>query len=74
MAPTTTIALSPPTPDGASGWYVTNVHLTVSAADGPDGSGVAETRCVLDPVSPPASFDDIPAGLPVRGSRRHGDC
>jgi hypothetical protein len=68
VAPTTTIALSPLTPDGANGWYVSNVHVTVSAADDPYGSGVAETRCVLDPASPPASFDAIPAGCAYAGA------
>jgi Tol biopolymer transport system component len=60
--PTTTIALSPAEPDGLAGWYVSKVHATVSAVDDASGSGVAETRCVLDPETPPASFDATPAG------------
>jgi hypothetical protein len=34
----------------------------VSAQDEADGSGVAETRCVLDPATAPTSFDELPAG------------
>jgi len=59
--PATTVSLNPTSPDGSAGWYVSNVHATVSASDA-GGSGVAETRCVLDPASVPAAFDDIPAG------------
>jgi hypothetical protein len=59
-APTTTIALTPTSPNGLNGWYTTAVHTTISATDG-SGSGVAETRCVLDPASAPASFDDLPS-------------
>ena len=51
-APTTSIEIAPSTPDGANGWYVTAPSLTVSAVDGTGGSGVADTRCVLDPSSP----------------------
>jgi hypothetical protein len=70
--PTTTIALSPASPDGQNGWYVSTVHLAVTASDQAGGSGVAETRCVLDPTSPPTSFDAIPAGCTYTGGRsRH---
>lgn len=62
IAPTTTITLGPASPNGDNGWYISNVHVTVAATDNAGGSGVAETRCVLDPVLPPATFDDIPAG------------
>jgi hypothetical protein len=58
-APTTTIAPSPAAP-GPSGWYTSAVHLTVGSDDG-SGSGVVETRCVLDPPSAPGSFDDLPS-------------
>jgi len=61
-APTTTIALNPPAPNGSNGWYKTDVGASVSATDNAGGSGVTETRCVLDPAIPPASFDAIPAG------------
>jgi choice-of-anchor C domain-containing protein len=60
--PTTTLALNPANPNGENGWYVTNVHATVSASDETGGSGVAETRCVLDPASPPLTFDEMPVG------------
>jgi hypothetical protein len=59
-APTTTIALDPATPNGSGGWYTSSVGVTVSASD-PDDS-VAQTRCVLDPASVPASYDDLPSG------------
>ena len=48
-APTTAIALDPAAADGERGWYVSNPRATVAAADQAGGSGVAETRCVLDP-------------------------
>ncbi len=61
-APATTILLGPTAPDGQNGWYVSGVTVTVATADETGGSGVAETRCVVDPASPPATFDDIPSG------------
>jgi hypothetical protein len=64
--PTTSISLTPAGADGSNGWHVSSVHATVSALD--SGFGVAETRCVLDPAVPPASFDDIPAGCAYTGS------
>ena len=67
-APTTTITLAPATPDGQNGWYTSPVTVTVAATDGAGGSGVAETRCVLDPASAPATFDDIPAGCAYTGA------
>src|SRR5206468_488508 len=60
-APTTAIDVSPATPDGDNDWYKTTVGLAISGDDG-SGSGIAETRCALDPASVPASFDDLPAG------------
>ena len=59
--PTTTIALSPTSPDGSNGWYVHQPTVTVGAVDNDGGSGVAETRCVLDPSSVPSSFDALPS-------------
>jgi hypothetical protein len=56
--PTTTITLSPAAPDGSNGWYRTTVGVTIAATDS-DGT-VAQTRCVLDPLSAPASFGDLP--------------
>ncbi len=68
MPPTTTIARAPATPDGQNGWHVSDVTLTVAATDNTGGSGVAETRCVLDPAIAPATFDDIPAGCAYTGA------
>jgi hypothetical protein len=64
--PTTTITLDPASPNGNNGWYVTDVHVTVSATDN-GGSGVNETRSVLDPATPPATFEDIPQANPYDG-------
>jgi hypothetical protein len=61
VPPTTTIALSPSAPNGLNGWYVSPVHVTISATDNTGGLGVAETRCVLDPATTPATFADLPA-------------
>lgn len=68
IAPTTTITLAPLTPNGDNDWYTSDVHVTVAATDNAGGSGVDETRCVLDPVSVPASFDDLPASCPYLGA------
>jgi hypothetical protein len=65
-APTTSVALDPAAPDGDNDWY-TDVHATVSATDS-DLSAIVEVRCVLDPVSPPSGFDDLPAGCAYGGS------
>jgi hypothetical protein len=60
--PTTTITLNPTSPNGLEGWYTEAVGVTVSATDNPDGSGVAQTRCVLDPQSVPADYAALPSG------------
>ena len=60
--PTTTITLTPSSPNGSNGWYTSPVAVTVAATDNPGGSGVSQTRCVLDPVTPPTNFNDLPAG------------
>ena len=60
IPPVTTITLDPANPDACC-WYVFPVKVTVSATD--VGTGVAETRCVLDPATPPATFDDLPPGM-----------
>ena len=65
-APTTTISLSPPAPNGSNGWYTEPVGVSVSADDS-GGSGVAETRCVLDPATPPTLFGDLPPACPYVG-------
>ena len=59
--PTTTITLSPGASKESNGWYREPVAASVSAVDNLGGSGVAETRCVLDPASVPTSFSDLPA-------------
>jgi CSLREA domain-containing protein len=66
LAPTSTVALSPGSP-GGSGWFTTSVQVTVTAADDAGGSGVAETRCVLDPAVAPTTFAAIPTGCPFTG-------
>jgi hypothetical protein len=57
--PFTTIAASPAA--NAGGWNDSAVQFTASAVDVASFSGVAETRCVLDPTTAPASFDELPA-------------
>jgi uncharacterized lipoprotein YddW (UPF0748 family) len=46
IAPTTSAVLNPAAPDGAGGWYTTDVSLTLDSAD--DCSGVAATEYSLD--------------------------
>ena len=51
--PATTHELNPPTPDGENDWYVSDVEVTVTAADPTigcdmDGSGVKEIRYQID--------------------------
>ena len=66
--PLTTIVLDPANPD-VGGWYVFAVKPTVSATD---NTGVAETRCVLDPAVVPATFDDLPSTpCPYLGSSQY---
>jgi FG-GAP repeat len=65
--PVTTITLNPASPNGTGSWYVSTVHAAVSATD-IGGSGLAETRCVVDPLIAPTSFDDLPqAPCPYTG-------
>jgi hypothetical protein len=46
VPPTTTIELSPATPNGSNGWYSTDPSFTLSASD--SGSGVASTKYQID--------------------------
>jgi polyvinyl alcohol dehydrogenase (cytochrome) len=62
VGPTTTVMLSPSSPNGANGWYKTAVAVSVTATDNTGGVGVYQTRCVVDPAPPPATFADLPAG------------
>ena len=57
--PTTAIALAPDAPNGSNGWYTSPVGVSVTATDG-TGVGVYQTRCAVDPQTPPASFFDLP--------------
>ena len=66
VPPVTSIALTPDVPDGLDAWYVSAVDVQVTATD--DDSAVAQTRCVLDPASPPASFGDLPDAACSLGS------
>ncbi len=56
--PTTTITLVPVLPNGSNGWYVSTIGVTIAATDPEED--VAQTRCVLDPVSAPSGFADLP--------------
>ena len=60
--PTSSIALTPSSPNGTNGWYTSPVGVSVTAADNTGGVGVYETRCVVDPATAPTSFTDLPAG------------
>jgi hypothetical protein len=71
-APVTTIARTPVSPGGSHGWDVAPVHMSVWATDGPDGSGVAHTRCVLDPAREPVRFADLPMWCPYLGAGLEG--
>jgi hypothetical protein len=66
--PSSMIVPSPSTPDGDNGWYVSSVHVTILSTDNHDGSGVEEIRCILDPPSPPTSFDTMPVGCAYTGA------
>lgn len=57
--PQTTISLDPASPNGNDQWYTSAVGVSIAATDG--GSGVAATRCALDPATAPATFGDLPA-------------
>lgn len=46
-APTTSVVLTPSSPQGPNGWYTSPVDLSLQASDG-SGSGVAHSYCVLD--------------------------
>ena len=67
-APVTKSTLSPASPTGLNGWYTAPIHVTLSATD--SGSGVAETRCVIEPAVPPSTFDDLPASCAFTGAGR----
>jgi hypothetical protein len=60
-APTTKISLDPSTPNGKNDWYTSAVTLSVSAKDPDDAAAALQTRCILDPSSPPANFAALPS-------------
>jgi lysophospholipase L1-like esterase len=64
--PTTMVSLDPSSPNGTNGWYTSLNNVSVSADDG-SGSGVAQTRCVFDPATPPTSFDQLPNSCSLSG-------
>lgn len=68
--PTSTITLNPVAPTGLNGWYVGPVRAVVTATDGtdPKATGVAETRCVLNPATIPNTFASIAAGCAYIGA------
>jgi hypothetical protein len=63
---TSTIALSPASPDGQNGWYRSAVTATVSAPA--VNTTVQHTRCQLDPATAPGGFGALPAACPYAGS------
>jgi RTX calcium-binding nonapeptide repeat (4 copies) len=67
-APTSSVVLNPVAPDGAQGWYVDPVSVTVEADD-----PTATMRCALNPEHEPVSFTDLP-DRPCEGFTvaRHG--
>jgi PKD repeat protein len=64
--PVTKIVPTPANPNGDNGWYVTPVHVAVSA----DGHGVpiTTTRCALDPATVPTTLDALGAGCAFSGA------
>ncbi|WP_248927065.1 carboxypeptidase-like regulatory domain-containing protein [Paenibacillus hamazuiensis] len=48
VAPVTTLTANPATPNGANGWYTSNVTVSLSAVDNPSGSGVDKIRYRLN--------------------------
>jgi CSLREA domain-containing protein len=55
--PEVRILLTPALPDGANGWYRSAVTVDPQASD---ESGIQQLRCMLDPATPPTTFDDLP--------------
>lgn len=64
--PVSSIALSPATPNGQQGWYVSPVHVTVSANAA--AYPVAATRCSLDASPPPGLFGAMASTCPYSAS------
>jgi hypothetical protein len=58
---TTSITLSPATPNGRNGWYDTPVLVTIAAPRAVD------TRCTADPPAAPSAFQEMPDSCPYSG-------
>ncbi|MPZ21545.1 MAG: hypothetical protein GEV06_27190 [Luteitalea sp.] len=67
-APTVAIDVVPGEGTSSNEWYVSPVHVTVSAADEPDGSGLAEVCCVVDPGAVPGDIRDLPRQCAFAGA------
>ena len=55
-APTTTNSLSPSTPNGANGWYVSDVTVTLTATDNAGGTGVDFTMFDINDPTPDFTY------------------
>jgi hypothetical protein len=69
VAPATTLAFAPAPGTqsirvGSGDSFSGPVQMTPTATDPGPGSGVAETRCAVDPTTPPANFAALPPGCP----------
>ena len=64
--PVTTIAIHPPAPNGASGWYDATPTFTLSASD--SGSGVATTMYEIDGGTATA-YTGLPVSIPDGSSQ-----
>jgi CSLREA domain-containing protein len=58
------------------GWYTYDPAFRISATDPrpvliDHPSGVAETRCVINPAAQPTGFEDLSAACPLAGSGTH---
>ena len=62
IPPTTTITLTPSSPNEANGWYIGTVHAKVSAGAG------NTTNCDLDLPSAPTVFDELDSPCAFSGS------
>ena len=56
IPPVTSIALSPASPTGSNGWYVSPVTVSVSTTEN------STISCELDPSAAPVAYGAIPAG------------
>ena len=74
VSPTSFISLTSATSTSQNELFTSTVHIVVSATDGMDlnATGVAETRCVLNPTASPATFADLPTGCAYLGSGTGG--